>query len=80
MIQVTIGNETKSTVKVFPKTTTLKDALKEAGAYQPDGMYHLNGETVCKGDLNKTFADYGYDGSSGKESCFLLRSMKAECA
>ena len=80
MIRVTIGNNLKRSSENYTPDTTLRDAMEQAGIDYTTGMTTLDGSTLGPGDLNKTFAEFGYDGTAGHDKCFLLNVVKADNA
>lgn len=87
MIKVVIGNNVKREAFNFPSDTTLRTALESedvntyfGGFDYSRGVMHLDGSSLNPGDLNKTFSELGYDGSDGKDKCFLLNVVKADNA
>lgn len=80
MIRVTIGNNLKRSPENYTPDTTLRSAMEQAGIDYTTGMPTLDGSTLGPGDLNKTFADFGYDGTEGHDKCFLLNVVKADNA
>lgn len=84
MINVTIGTTMKR--KSYPLTpdTTLKAALEGAkadvGIDYATSMMTLDGSSLAPGDLNKTFAELGYDGTPGHNTAFLISVVKADNA
>lgn len=87
MIKAVIGNNVKREAFNFPSDTTLRSALESddvnatfGGFDYSRGVMHLDGSSLNPGDLNKTFAELGYDGSDGKDKCFLLNVVKADNA
>lgn len=80
MIRVTIGNNMKRTPYNLNPNTTLRAAMEQAGVDYTTGMTTLDGSTLGPGDLNKTFLDFGFDGSDGHDVCFLLNVVKADNA
>lgn len=80
MIRVTIGNNLKRSSENYTPDTTLRSAMEQAGIDYTFGMTTLGGSTLGPGDLNKTFADFGYDGTEGHDKCFLLNVVKADNA
>lgn len=80
MIRVTIGNNLKRSSENYTHDTTLRAAMEQAGIDYTIGMTTLDGSTLGPGDLNKTFADFGYDGTEGHDKCFLLNVVKADNA
>lgn len=80
MIKVIIGNNLKRVTESFTPDTTLRSAMEQAGIDYTSGMTTLDGSTLGPGDLNKTFAEFGYDGSEGHDKCFLLNVVKADNA
>lgn len=80
MIRVTIGNNLKKAAYNIDPNTTLRSALDDAGIDYTAGMMTLDGSTLGPGDLNKTFAEFGYDGEAGHDKAFLLNVVKADNA
>lgn len=80
MIRVTIGNNLKRSSENYTPDTTLRSAMEQAGIDYTTGMTTLDGSTLGPGDLNKTFAEFGYDGTEGHDKCFLLNVVKADNA
>ena len=80
MIRTTIGNNLKRSTMTFTHDTTLRSAMEQANIDYTTGLTTLDGATLAPGDMNKTFADLGYDGSEGHDSCFLLNVVKADNA
>lgn len=80
MIRVTIGNNLKRTNENFTPDTTLRAALEQAGVDFATGMITLDGAVLNPGDLNKTFADFGYDGTEDHNKCQLRVVAKADNA
>lgn len=81
MIRVITGNNVDRTpVNVSPEST-LRQALEAGGVdVSGGGTLQLDGATLQPGDLNKTFAELGYDGSNGHDSCSLLKIAKLDNA
>lgn len=80
MIKVVVGNNVKRETVLVPPTTTLRQALEQANIDYSRGVMHLDGSSINPGDLNKTFAELGYDGTEGRDKCFLLNVVKADNA
>lgn len=80
MIKVVVGNNVKRETILVPPTTTLRQALEQANIDYSRGVMHLDGSSINPGDLNKTFAELGYDGTEGRDKCFLLNVVKADNA
>ena len=75
MIKVTIGNNVKRKTEVLDANTTLREVLEDAEIDYSRGTMNLDGSSLCPGDLDKTFADFGI-----AEKCFLLNVVKADNA
>lgn len=75
MIKVTVGNNVKRSSVIIEETTTLREALEDAGIDYTRGVMHLDGSSLQAGDLDKTFADFGI-----ADKCFLLNVVKADNA
>lgn len=80
MIKVTIGNNLERTSHLVDENSTLRAALEKAGIDVSRGMITMDGVSLKAGELNKTFADFGLDGSEGKNKCYLLSVVKADNA
>ena len=80
MIKAVVGNNVRRETVLVPETTTLRQALEQANIDYSRGVIHLDGSSINPGDLNKTFAELGYDGSEGHDKCFLLNVAKTDNA
>ena len=80
MIRVIIGNNLKRFTETFTPDTTLRAAMEQVDIDYTTGMTTLDGSTLGPGDLNKTFADFGYDGTEGRDKCTLITVVKADNA
>ena len=80
MIRVIIGNNLKRFTETFTPDTTLRAAMESKDIDYTIGMTTLDGAPLNPGDLNKTFADLGYDGSDGHDKCSLFCVIKADNA
>lgn len=80
MIKVNIGNNLKRSSITLPHNTTLRGAFEQAGVEIGSGMISMDGSFLSPGDLNKTFADFGFDGTPGKDRLSLLVIVKADNA
>lgn len=78
MLHVTIGNNLKRKAYNLDPNTTLKTALEMAGIDYTTGTSTLDGSPLGAGELNQTFASFGYDGSENHDKCFLLNVVKAD--
>ena len=79
MIKVTIGNNVKKESVIIDENTTLRKALEDNGIDYNTGTMFLDGSSLEPGALNKTFADFGYEGTTNNK-CFLLNVVKADNA
>lgn len=80
MIRVTTGNNINREHVVIDENTTLRACLESKGIDYSRGSMMLDGCNLKPGDLNKTFADFGYDGTPGHTSCYLLSMVKTDNA
>lgn len=81
MITVNIGNNTtRKTLNCVDEYKTLREAFDEAGIDCSRGMVNLDGRTLQSGDLDNTFAYFGYDGSVNHDTCTLRVIAKADNA
>lgn len=80
MITVTAGNNLNRHPYIIDEHTTLKKCFEDAEVNYNVGLNSLDGSTLKPGDLNKTFADFGYDGSEGHDACYLLNVVKTDNA
>ena len=78
MIKVKASSNVKRAEDLFPITTTLRECLESLGMDYSSGMLHLDSAPINPGDLNKTFAELGYDGTTGKNRVFLSLVVKAD--
>ncbi len=77
MIKVTIGNNVKRDAVIIERSTTLREALENAGLDYSRGGINLDGATLGPGDLDKSFEDMNIP-EDGK--CFLIQVVKADNA
>lgn len=75
MIKVVVGNNVKRETVIVESSATLRNVLEDAGIDYTRGAMHLDGASLCAGDLDKTFADFGI-----ADKCFLLNVVKADNA
>lgn len=80
MIKVKASSNVKRAEDLFPITTTLRECLESLGMDYSRGMLHLDSAPINPGDLNKTFAEMGYDGTPGKNTAFMSLVVKADNA
>lgn len=80
MIKVIVGNNAKREPVMLTPDTTLRAAFDMKQIDYAGGQIHLDGSTIGPGDMNKTFSDFGFDGSEGHDRCFLLNVAKADNA
>lgn len=80
MLKVTTGNNMKRTTVFVDENTTLKECLEANEVDYTRGTVHLDSAPLGPGDLNKTFASLGYDGTPDHDKCYLLNVVKADNA
>lgn len=80
MIQVTIGNNLDRNRYNIELNTTLRDALEMANVDYSTGTLSLDGASLRPGDLNKTFAEFGYSPEAGHNRASLICVVKADNA
>lgn len=81
MITVTFMNNSNAKDYAAMPNETISHAIKECGVVDPSaGLVHINGRMLSATDLDKTFADFGFDGSVGKDAVFVTQVAKAKNA
>lgn len=80
MLRVTIANNMKRDTALVPENTTLRAALESKGFDVTKGILHIDSAPINPGDLNKTFAELGYDGTPNKDRVFMSLVTKADNA
>lgn len=80
MIKVKASSNVKRAEDLFPVSTTLRDCLNSLGMDCSRGLLHMDSAPINPGDMNKTFEELGYDGTPGKNACFLSLVVKADNA
>lgn len=80
MIKVIVGNNVERKTDIVEPNATLRSVLEANDIDFTRGVMHLDGSSLNPGDLNRTFLELGYDGSEGKNKCFLLNVVKADNA
>lgn len=80
MVKVYVGNNAGRTAGMYAPSATLASILESKNIDYSRGMTTLDGSTLGAGDLSKTLADYGFDGSDGKNKCYLFNIAKTDNA
>ena len=80
MIRVYVGDNLNHPQKTIDENTTLRQTFKDAGIEYGSGVITLDGSSIRPGDLDKTFADFGYDGTEGHNKAFLFSVSKMDNA
>ena len=80
MIKVNVGNNINRKNVFVEEASTLREVLEANGVDYARYPVSLDGATLQPGDLNKSFVEMGFDGTPGKDSCFLLAVAKADNA
>lgn len=81
MVKVIVGNNVKKEEYNARIDETLRNVIDATGIIDlTSGSIHLDGATLKAGDLNKTFAELGYDGSPDHDHAFLLSVVNAKNA
>lgn len=80
MIKVKAINNVKRVEDLFTVNTTLRDCLDALGIDTSRGVLTMDSAPLQPGDLNKTFADFGFDGTPGKNYTCLASITKADNA
>lgn len=79
-VRVTAGTTVDRKTGDFAPNTTIRSVLEELGVEYTRGVMHLDGASLNAGEINKTLAEFGYDGSDGHDRCYLLNVVKADNA
>lgn len=81
MISVNFMNNSDSQDYMGMPTETIEHAIKACGLLNPAyGMIHIDGRMLSNSDLNKTFADFGYNGMPGHDEATISQIAKAKNA
>lgn len=80
MIQVTCANNVKRSSPIVDENLTIKQVLEQEGIDYTRGIISLDGVPMKAGELNKTFADFGYNSEEGHNKATLLSVVKADNA
>lgn len=80
MIKVKAINNVKRVEDLFPVSTTIRDCLASLGIDTTRGVLTMDSAPLNPGDMNKTFAEFGFDGTPGKNYCTLASITKADNA
>lgn len=80
MIRVNFRNNVTRKNDNFDENQTLREILTELDVDMSRGTIALDGATLGAGELNKTLADFGFDGTPGKDSCVITSIVKADNA
>lgn len=80
MIKVIVSNNLKRETHIISPDTTLRQAFEQAGVNYFAGVNSLDMAPLSPGDMDKTFAAFGYTGEPGHDSCYLTSIAKANNA
>jgi len=70
LIKVVLYNNVKKDYVYPAPTATVGEVLQSAG-WDAGKTYQLNGETLVLSDMSRTLADFGYDGSAGRDTAYI---------
>lgn len=70
MIKVVIYNNAKKDYAFKPATATIGSILTEAG-WDAGKSYMLAGEQLVTSDMDRTLADFGYNGNPGRDTVHI---------
>lgn len=76
MIKVIVNNNAKAVSVDIDENTTLRECIEAQGSNYSSCVITLNGCYLEPGDLDRTFASFGYDGTYNHDKCYLTRSAK----
>lgn len=80
MVSVMIGSNLKRKRYSFDPDTTIRAAIEqtaaETGIDPAVTMMTMDGSPLNPGEMNKTFAQFGYTGEVGHDSCTLISVAK----
>ena len=77
MIKVKAISNVKRAEDLFPVSITIRECLAALGIDASRGMMCIDSAPAAPGDMNKTFAELGYDGTPGKDFCYISLVIKA---
>ena len=80
MITVTVGTNVKRDKFIVSPDETIRETLQKAGIDVGRATMHLDGVSLGVGDVNKSYADFGYNGTPGHDTAFLLQVAKVDNA
>ena len=80
MIEVKIGDNVKRETIHVSEDATLRETLNNNNISYANATTNLDGCPLDPGDLNKTFREFGFDGTPGHDFCYLLCVVKADNA
>ena len=78
MLRITLANNMKRSTVLVDENTTLREALTSNDFDPTKGLVHIDSAPINPGDMNKTFAELGYDGTPGKDRLFVAMVVKAD--
>ena len=80
MINITIAINMKRETVLADEYSTVREVLESKHFDITKGLLHMDSAPINPGDLNKTFAELGYDGTPNKDRAFLSLVTKADNA
>lgn len=80
MIRIQIRSNLEKFDNIVDENTTVRRAFEEQGIDFSRGTISIDGATLGAGEINKTFADLGYDGTPGNDRCYVACITKQDNA
>lgn len=80
MLNARIGSNVSTQSYFIPEDYTIRQAFEEANVDYTGKTIILDGGPVGPGIINQTFRELGYDGTPGKDKCFLSAIAKVDNA
>lgn len=70
LVTVIIYNNANKTKAFENPATTIGEVLQKAG-WDPNGNYMIAGEQIVRSDMSRTLADFGYNGTTGRDTVHI---------
>lgn len=80
MIRVTIKDNVRRLETTIDENTTVGAVLDANEVDYSRGLIQISGSTLAAGEINKTFADLGFDGTPGHERPYVMVTEKLDNA
>lgn len=80
MLKLSIANNVTRKSVMVPENSTIREAFENNGVDFTGASVNMDGSILGPGEINKTFLDFGYNGTPGRDKVMLRAIVKADNA